>query len=748
MSVISAFPPELKAGIFFDGETQSIHLYNSEVSYIMQVINGKHLSHVYWGAKVRGTNLSGLLARRSRCSFSPSTDPNDPSLSLDTLPQEFPSFGSSDFRVPAFELQLENGTTVSELEYDSHRIYSGKQSLSGLPATYVEKESESESLDIVLRDKRIGLKVILTYTVFRDYAAITRSVLFVNEGTGKFRLNRALSMSIDLPHSDYDLLHLDGTWARERHIARRSLAPGGAVIESRRGASSHSHNPFIALLSKDAGEHLGQVYGFSFVYSGNFLAQAEVDPYDTTRVVMGINPFDFSWLLEKGESFQTPEVVLVHSSAGLGGMSRTFHSLYRNRLCRGEYRDRVRPVLVNNWEATYFNFNAGKIEEIAMDARDMGIELLVLDDGWFGKRDDDRGSLGDWFVDRNKLPNGLEDLAERINKLGMQFGLWFEPEMVSPDSELYRCHPEWCIHVPDRRRTLARHQLVLDFTREDVRKYIVNVMSDILSSCPIAYVKWDMNRNMTEVGSAALSSERQRETAHRYMLGLYEVMERLTTAFPHILFESCSGGGGRFDPGMLYYMPQTWTSDNTDAVERLKIQYGTSLVYPISSIGAHVSAVPNHQVHRITSIDSRGHVAMSGNLGYELDLTRLTEQDKEAVKRQIAAYKESRSVIQFGDFYRLLSPFEGNETAWMFVSKDKAEAVLVYFQVLSKPNPPLRKLHLHGLDAAKDYRITELSDGEAEAVFGGDELMNIGLNLPQWKGDFRSRMYRLHALEE
>lgn len=731
-------------GIVYESNSQTFHLQGKSSSYIMQLIKSKYLAHVHWGKQVRGTNLGGLFALRRRCSFSPSTDPNDLALSLDTLPQEYPAYGGSDFRVPAYQVQLENGTTVSELVYESHRIYPGKPQLPGLPATYVEDEREAESLDVVLVDPLIGLKVILTYTVFRDFDAITRSVRFVNEGEQFIKLLRALSFGMDIAQSNYDMLHLSGTWARERHIERRPLVTGGSVIESRRGSSSHSLNPFMALLAKETDEDHGEAYGFSLVYSGSFMAQAEVDPYGTTRVVMGINSFDFSWLLEPGETFQAPEAVLVYSSEGIGGMSRTFHKLYRTRLCRGEFRDRHRPILINNWEATYFNFNADKIEELAKVGKELGLELLVLDDGWFGKRDNDKSSLGDWFVDQNKLPEGMPNLVNRVRQQELEFGLWFEPEMISPDSDLYRAHPDWCLHVPQRRRTEARQQLILDYSRQDVRDYIVTVITDILASSPITYVKWDMNRNMTEIGSAQLPPERQRETAHRYMLGLYEVMERVTSAFPKVLFESCSGGGGRFDPGMLYYMPQTWTSDNTDAVERLKIQYGTSLVYPISTMGAHVSAVPNHQVHRTTPLDMRANVAMSGNFGYELDLTTFSEAEKEEVKRQVALYKELRPLIQFGDFYRLRSPFQGVEAAWMFVSEDRTEALVAYFKVLAEPNSPQTKLRLKGLEAGGNYRVCDAAaPGEEVELFGGDELMHIGLQLPIWKGDFRSRLYHL-----
>ncbi len=496
--------------IVYDEETQTFHLRSRSSSYMMQLVKSKYLAHVHWGGQIRGTNAAQLLSFRRRCSFSPSTDPEDLALSLDTLPQELPGFGGSDFRTPAYQIQLENGTTVSELIYESHRIYSGKPALQGLPSTYAIEGSEADSLDIVLRDSRIGLKAILTYTAFRETDAVARSVRYVNESGRPIKLLRALSMGIDFPHDDFDMLHLSGSWARERHIERRPLASGRTVIESRRGASSHSLNPFLALLSKDADEDRGEAYGFSLVYSGSFTAQAEVDPYRTTRIVMGIHSFDFSWLLEPGESFQTPEAVLVYSAEGLGGMSRTYHKLYRTRLCRGAFRDRSRPILLNNWEATYFEFNSNTIEAIAREGRELGVELFVLDDGWFGKRDNDKSSLGDWMVDRRKLPEGLPDLADRVRKLGLQFGLWFEPEMVSPDSELYRAHPDWCLHVPDLRRTEARQQLVLDYSRQDVRDYIVEAVTNILRSCPITYVKWDMNRNMTEIGSAQLPPERQR----------------------------------------------------------------------------------------------------------------------------------------------------------------------------------------------------------------------------------------------
>lgn len=729
--------------ITYNQAEQIFHLQSKRTSYIMQIVKGGYLTHLYWGRKVRSMGGQSQIPFLNRCSFHPNPDSQDQSFSTDWLPQEFPGYGCGDLRHPAYQVQFADGSTASELLYKSHQVLQGKPALEGLPATYTESDEEAMTLEIELEDSYTGLKVILSYTIFAEHDAIVRSARYVNTSKNDMKLLRALSMSVDFPYANYDMIRLPGAWARERHIDRQSLATGTQSVESRRGSSSHQQNPFIALLSKDANEDHGDVYGFSFVYSSNFIAQVEVDQFYTARVSMGINPFDFQWHLESGQAFQAPEVVMVYSGEGLGEMSRTYHRLYRTRLCRGVFRDKERPVLVNNWEATYFDFNADKIEALASSANELGIELLVLDDGWFGKRNDDRSSLGDWFVNREKLAGGLEDVAGRVNAKGVQFGLWFEPEMVSPDSELYRAHPDWCLHVPGRRRTEARKQLILDFTREEVCDAIVESVSSILASAPITYVKWDMNRNMTEIGSAALPADRQRETTHRYILGVYSVMERITSRFSHVLFESCSGGGGRFDPGILYYMPQTWTSDDTDAVERLKIQYGTSLVYPASAMGAHVSAVPNHQIGRVTSLEMRGHVAMSGNFGYELDLTKFTDKEKLEVQEQVAFYKSVRSLVQNGEMYRLSSPFEGkgNETSWMFVSEDRSDVLLGHFRVLAEPNQCLSKVKLKGLCPDKQYRLEQTGQ-----MFGGDELMYAGIYVPLMEHDFCSVMYRFVAV--
>ncbi|KRQ86516.1 Alpha-galactosidase [Caloramator mitchellensis] len=723
--------------IYFDSEKKVFHLKAKDTSYIMRIIRDGYLAHIYFGKAIKEYNIPDDLIYLDR-GFSPNPYEDDRTFSLDTLPQEYPAYGNTDFRSPAYQIQLENGSTITDLRYKKHRIFKGKPKLEGLPATYVESDDEAETIEIHMVDDLIELKVILSYTVYKNFNVITRTAKFINNGNEKLKILRALSMNIDFRNADFDFLHLHGAHCRERHIERRSLFTGIQSIESRRGASSHQQNPFIALLSKNADEDHGEVYGFNLVYSGNFIAQAEVDQFQTTRIQMGINPFDFSWILEPGEEFQCPEVVLVYSSNGLGEMSRIYHDLYRTRLCRGVYRDRERPILINNWEATYFDFNAEKIENIAKSAKELGIELFVLDDGWFSRRDDDKSSLGDWFVNKRKLPYGLKDIVDKVHNLGMKFGLWVEPEMVSEDSELFRKHPDWFLHVPNRKPSVGRNQLILDLSRKEVCDEVIKMISEVLSSAPINYVKWDMNRHMTEIGSKTLPGERQRETAHRYMLGLYRVLEELTSAFPNILFEGCSGGGGRFDPGMLYYMPQTWTSDNTDAISRLKIQYGTSIVYPIITMGAHVSAIPNHQVGRGASIDIRGHVAMSGNFGYELDLTKLTDEEKLKVKEQIKLYKDIRRLIQFGDFYRIINPFETNEAAWIFVSKDKTEAIAFYFRVLGEANVPLRILRLKGLDGNRKYEIIETG-----SVYGGDELMNVGISIPYLNGDFRSRVFRL-----
>ena len=727
--------------IVYDASSKTFNLSTSKTSYVLKVLGSNHVAHVYWGKKIKAKNLDYVLRSKNWGSFLTNTD-NIDDFMLEMTPQEYPGYGSTDLRTPAVELQFSDGTSATDFRYESHNIYAGKNKLNNLPATYVEDENEAMTLELTLVDSLKNVKLILSYSVFEEFDAITRSVKIINESNEDVNINRVLSANVDFRDSDYELLQLSGAWARERHIIRKEIRSGSQSIESRRGSSSHAQNPFMALVRKDTTEQHGEVYGFSLIYSGNFLANVEVDMYENARAQIGINPFDFTWLLKSKEEFTAPEAVLVYSNEGLTGMSHIYNCLYGKRLCKGKYRDEVRPILINNWEATYFDFNETKIKEIAREATNLGMELFVLDDGWFGKRDDDNSSLGDWFVNEEKLKGGLNKLATEINEMGLQFGLWFEPEMVSPISELYKEHSDWCIHIPGRNRSEARRQLILDYSREDVCNYIIEKISEVLSSAPISYVKWDMNRNMSEIGSAKLPANRQREVAHRYILGLYKVLEEITTRFPDVLFESCSGGGGRFDPGMLYYMPQTWTSDNTDAIERLKIQFGTSMVYPNASIGCHVSAVPNHQVDRITPIETRGIVAMSGNFGYELDITKLPESEKEIIKEQVKLYKEIRETIQFGKCYRLSSPFENNDIAWMFISKDCEEIIVSFVRTLAKPNSKFISLKLVGLDESSKYEIL----GE-NIIVGGDELMNIGLNVPELKGDYQAKMWRLKKVK-
>lgn len=726
--------------IFYQQEDKSFILQSKASTYIFRIVKDKYLEHVYYGNKIDRPVISGILNSSGRVSFHANSE-GDPGFSLDTMPAEYPAYGNTDLRLPAYQLKIQNGTRITDLTYQSYEIVKGKSLLTGLPSLSA-KEDEAETLYVTLVDKLIGLKVILAYSVFNDFDVIARSARFINEGDGELQILRALSMSMDFDHYNYDLTSLSGSWARERHIVKRPLAHGTQSIESRRGASGHSENPFMALSEKKADENRGEVYGFSLIYSGNFLAVAEVDQYNTTRVAIGINPFDFSWQLSPGEEFITPEAVMVYSNLGFGKMSRTYHRVYRKHLMKSKLKDMERPIVINNWEATYFDFNEEKITDIAKQASKLGIEMMVLDDGWFGKRNSDDSSLGDWFVNEQKLPRGLKSLSDAIHSYGMGFGLWFEPEMISPNSDLYREHPDWCLHVPDRHRSLGRNQLILDYSRADVREAILTMLTKVLQSARISYVKWDMNRNMSEIGSALLPAERQQETAHRYILGVYEVMDRITDRFPDILFESCSGGGGRFDPGILYYMPQNWTSDDTDAVERIKVQYGTSMVYPVCAMTAHVSAVPNHQTGRSTSLDFRHHVAMSGNFGYELDATKLSEDEKSKIAEQVDFYKSIRKLVQYGDLYRLLSPYEGNHTALLYVSEDKRDAVLFLYRILNEPNAPLLRFRLQGLEENYDYFIDDMD----EAVSGA-QLMNYGINEPRnmtW-GDFNSRIFRLHA---
>ncbi len=736
--------------IYFEEKTGTFHLTNSFYSYIMKILPNQHIGQLYFGSPVRHKESFDYMFEQTARSLTACPFEGNSYFSLEQTKQEYPSYGTGDYRHPAVSVQQANGSRITDFVYTGYSITPGKPALEGLPATYCEAEDEAETLHIFLKDALTGVTAELLYTVFADYAALARSVRFENTGSETVLLDTAMSMNLDLPDSKYDFVQFSGTWARERHEHVNPLRPGIQSVGSLRGHSSPNHNPFIILKRPDASETKGTAYGFSLVYSGNFLAQAEVDSWDVTRVTMGINPYGFGWQLESGASFQTPEAVIVYSDQGMNHMSQTFHKLYAKRLARGVWRDKARPILINNWEATYFDFTEDKLVGIAAQAQKLGVEMFVLDDGWFGERVNDFAGLGDWVPNKERLANGITGVAERIDQMGMLFGLWFEPEMVNKDSNLFRTHPDWALQTPGRNMTHGRNQYVLDFGRKEVVDYIYDSMAEILGNAKVSYVKWDMNRSITEAYSAVLSAGQQGEVMHRYILGVYNLYDRLTKAFPEILFESCASGGARFDPGMLYYAPQAWTSDDTDAAERLKIQYGSSFCYPVSSMGAHVSKCPNEQLYRTTPLKTRANVACFGTFGYEMDLQLLTEEEKQQVAEQIKFMKEYRELLQFGTFYRLLSPFEGNFTSWMVVSEDQKTAIVGYYKVLNEVNGPFRKVALQGLNPDFDYEIN------GKLVQGGDELMNFGLITtdsaagecrdPELQScDFDSRLYILKA---
>lgn len=738
--------------IIYNEKTREFHLYNQEISYIIKILDNDQPGQLYYGKRLTHKEDFSHLFEYAMRDMSPYAFEGNSTFSLENIKQEYPTFGCGDMRFPAYEIERENGSHVVEFVYKEHKIYNGKPKLEGLPATYVESDDEAQTLELVLEDTSINTRIVLLYTIYEAFPVIARSVRFECDSDEKITLLSAMSACVDLPDKDYEMIDLAGVWARERHVRRHKLDYGIQSIYSMRGCSSYQFNPFLALARENADEFQGQVYGFSLVYSGNFLAQTEVDNYDTARVLMGIHPNGFKWTLGKGESFQTPEMVMVYSEAGLNGMSQTFHKLYRTRLARGTWRDKVRPILINSWEAFYFDFDAPKLLGLADAAADLGMELFVLDDGWFGKRDDSTSSLGDWYPNEEKLKGTLKELAEKINAKGLKFGLWIEPEMTNKDSDLYRAHPDWLLAEQGKRICHSRTQYVLDFSKKEVREYIGDMMENLLAEVPVSYIKWDMNRTFSEVFSNGNDREYQGKVCHKYILGVYELYERLTSRFPHVLFESCASGGARFDPGMLYYAPQGWTSDDTDAIERLKIQYGTSMVYPVSCMGSHVSASPNHQTNRVTPIETRADVAYFGTFGYELDLLKLDEEDKAEIRRQIAFMKEKRDLIQKGTFYRLKSPFEGNETAWMIVSEDQKKALVGYYRVMQPVNVGFKRLKLKGLKEDICYKVS----GYAYDCYG-DELMQVGMILSDsasgvWKkgvndkGDFQAEVFEIVAV--
>lgn len=717
-------------------EQQKVFMLHTEnTTYSMAIVDDCYLEHLYYGSKIQSPNIRYIL-REDEPPFVPSKNLREKEAFLDCAPMEYPESGMGDYRESAICIRSVNGHRGSELCYSGYTIEEGKPVLEGLPATW-GSEKDSMTLKVYLKDQLLGIKVTLQYSIFEGIDAIMRSVIVENEGKEVVYLEKVLSACLDMEDRGFEVMGLFGAWGRERHIQRIPVGYGRQNIASFRGKSSHQEHPFMALVTPETTQDFGEVYAMNFVYSGNFIAQVEKNQFDSLRMTMGIHPEGFTWKLNPKEKFIAPEVAMVYSSKGLGEMTRTFHNLYRSHLIRSKYLHTKRPILINNWEATYFDFDEKKLLEIAKEASKLGIEMLVMDDGWFGNRNNDDSSLGDWFVNEEKLKGGLHKLVEDVKKTGMKFGIWVEPEMISPNSLLYQAHPDWAIQIPQRSITQSRAQYVLDFSREDVVEAVYQMISNILRSADISYVKWDMNRQLTTLGSANLKADQQGELYHRYMLGVYKMQERLVTEFPDILLENCSGGGARFDAGMLYYSPQIWCSDNTDAIERLAIQEGTALLYPVSTIGSHVSVCPNHTVGRDTPFETRGDVALFGTFGYELDVTKLSDAEKELVKEQTQNYHKYNDLIREGDYYRLASVSEnGHYDSWMVVSNDRDKALLFYVQVQAKANLKSRFIRLKGLSPEKIYIL----NGQE---YTGDILMKVGARISPEFGDFKSKILEL-----
>jgi alpha-galactosidase len=738
--------------IRYNPEVREFHLHNDSFSYIIRVLENGYIGQVYCGAPLSPARTYPLLFPVPFRGFS---------NNVRSAPRfEYPLYGNGDYRYPAFAAVLEDGSSVMEMEYTAYQISIGKPGIPGLPSTYIEDEEEACTLELELLDAPSGVRIILYYSIFTSLGCLARHTRVINGGKRRISLKNVMSLNLDLPDSDWNMVTLTGSWAREFQITERPLAPGLQGISSLRGISGHEQNPFILLKRPTADEFQGEAVGLSLLYSGNFLASAEVDPYNLTRLRMGINPETFSWELAPGEMFDTPEAVTAYSAEGINRLSQEYHRLYRTRLARGVWRDEARPVLLNNWEGTYFNFTEKKLLEMADAAADLGIELFVLDDGWFGSRDDDTTSLGDWVPDTRKLPKGITALAEAVTKKGLKFGLWIEPEMISRQSRLFETHPDWAVGIPNRPRTEQRHQYVLDMSRKEIVDHLFSVFSELIASAPISYIKWDMNRSLTEPWSPSLPPQRQGEFFHRYCLGVYDLYTRLTGAFPGILFESCAGGGGRFDPGLLAFAPQGWVSDDTDAPERLTIQAGASLCYPLSALGAHVSAVPNHQTGRQSSLAFRAMTAFFGVLGFELDPTKLSPTEKKEIAKDVKFYKTHRSLFQQGRFYRLQCPAGSSWAAWMVAAED--QAIVGVYKIRSQPNQKPIILRLHGLDPSVLYEVSVWEKGGFDSgdrecncgIRGGDELMRAGLhlNVPgidhEKNGDFFSELFLLRRQKE
>lgn len=720
--------------IVFHKESRCFHLYNNEVSYIIRIMENEQLEQLYYGKRIHDREDFTYLHEECMRSQMSINVPEPGILSMQYTKQEFPTYGTGDYRSPALTIVQENGSRIVNFTYASHEIYNGKKDILPLPATYVENEDEAQTLEITLHDAVMDTDLILSYTIYEDYPVITRNAKISHKGSEKIVLDKIMSASVEYNDMDYEMVHLSGGWARERYVKTRRLEMGIQSIQSLNGTCSGAEqNPFLALKRPHTTENQGEVYGFSLVYSGNHLGQVEVSTFDMTRVMMGINPEGFSWELAQGESFQTPEVVMVYSDQGLNKMSQTYHRIYRKRLMHGTWRDQARPILLNNWEATYFDFDEEKILNIAKKAKEAGVELFVLDDGWFGARNDDYRGLGDWYVNLEKLPSGISGLSRKVEELGLKFGLWVELEMVNKDSDLYRAHPDWAFAIPGRVPNHSRNQLVLDMTREDVREYLLERLTTIVHDAKIDYVKWDMNRSVCDVYSHMAAQNRNGELYHRYVLGVYDLLERFLAACPDLLLEGCSGGGGRYDAGMMYYSPQIWCSDNTDAINRLSIQYGSSFFYPISTVGSHVSVCPNHQTGRVTPFRTRGDVALAGSFGYEMDLNKISEEEKEMVKEQVAAMHEYYELTHEGLYYRLTGLKKQDFMAWEFVAKDQSRALLTIVKTDAEGNMLPVHTKVCGLAEDKLYRCS--LDQEVRL---GRTWNRAGLTLHQVLGEYES----------
>lgn len=727
-------------GIVYNEQTKVFTLQTENTAYQMKVGEYGVLLHLYYGERIEDCDLSYLIMRADRgFSGNPYEAAKDRTFSLDYLPLEYPCFGIGDYRTSCLNVENADGTNAVDLRYVSHRIYKGKYSLTGLPSLFW-KEDEGETLELTMEDRESHVRVVLFYGVLEKGDVITRAARIENDTGERIYLERAMSLALEINHCDSDLIHFYGKHTMERQPERVPLHHGTQSIGSLRGASSHHHNPFVIVCDKETGEDYGGCVGISLLYSGNFLMEAEVDQIHQTRIVMGIHPDLFRFALEAGEEFIVPEAAMVYTKQGFSDLSHKYHDAYREHLIRSKWQKKRRPVLINNWEATYFDFTGEKLLEIGRSAKELGVEMLVMDDGWFGNRDNDDCGLGDWVVNEKKLGRPLSELVEEVNAMGLKFGIWVEPEMVCEDSDLYRAHPDWTLRIPGRTGNIAREQFVLDFSRKEVREYVENAIFKVLDSANIEYVKWDMNRSICNLYSASLPKERQGEISHRYVLGLYEMLEHFYQRYPDILLEGCSGGGGRFDAGMLYYQPQIWCSDDTDAIERLAIQYGTSFGYPIATMGAHVSACPNHQTERVTPLETRGTVAMAGTFGYELDISRMTPEEKECVKGQIEEYKKYSMLVTEGDYYRLTSPYDNQRVAaWEFVSKDKTYGLFCGVVTKLQANPDPLIVKLKGLEKEAVYEI----EGQK---LSGAALMLGGILLPVPKEEYQSYRYEIRRV--